>query len=281
MLDSQAKATRELFLTIQDELDHRGEDLREGLSFLDMKNDTLLSYMIDVCNIILRRLKGESIENHNSVERCVEYRVILEKIKAIDQKLAYQLNKLITLPEDAVEEDQKINVNNLDINIENVESDENGSEAEESEDARSNSDDEEEESVDEDDGSDEVSSYDANSDENGEDSPKNLKASLKSQGSSKNTTGVYKPPKLRSVAYTEDYKKGDRGRRKDYSDFYQDDDPHDILDNSKAPERDERTRFEEDNYTRLPDENPKKAKRKLRTKEYRRKGSNKHKRRRK
>lgn len=276
MLESHAKAARELFLTIQDELDHREEDLREGLSFLDMKNDTLLSYMIDVCNIILRKLRGESIENHESVERCVEYRVILEKIKAIDQKLAYQLNKLITLPDDAVEEDQRINIDNLDIDIKDIDSDE---AEEDSEGADTNSgDDELSEDAGDDDGSDKISSFDASSDE--EEESHKPQTSLRNKVPAKTSTGIYKPPKLRSVAYTEDYKKGDKGRRKDYSEFYQDEDPRNIMDNSEALGRDERTRFEEDNYTRLPDDNPKKTKRKLRTKEYRKKGPNKHKRRR-
>lgn len=282
-LREQAKNARELFNTIQDELDHREEDLKDGLSFLDMKNDTLLSYMIDVCNIVIRQVRGETIEGHKSVERCVEYRVILEKIKAIDQKLAYQLNKLITLPENANLEDQKIDVRNLDINLDNlnthVEGDGSsddgdhsegveGDEAEDSAESVANVDDSSGES-------DKFSDISENSsgddkDENEDTGPE--KVSRGAQKPNKAASGVYKPPKLRSVAYTEEgsFKKGDKGRRKNYDEFYQDEEPGAYTEPTRN-EDDERTRFEEDNYTRLPDENPKKAKRKLKTKEYRRK----------
>lgn len=281
-LREQAKNARELFNTIQDELDHREEDLKDGLSFLDMKNDTLLSYMIDVCNIVIRQVRGETIEGHKSVERCVEYRVILEKIKAIDQKLAYQLNKLITLPENANLEDQRIDVRNLDINLENLDTHAEGGGSSEAGDH--SGDDEEDE------GGDNTESV-ANADDSSGESDKFSDISENSSGDDKDenediepekprgvqkpnkaASGVYKPPKLRSVAYTEegDFKKGDKGRRKNYDEFYQDDEPGDYTE-PRRNEDDERTRIEEDNYTRLPDENPKKAKRKLKTKEYRRK----------
>lgn len=207
-LQEHAKKARELFNTIQDELEHREEGLKDGLSFLDMKNDTLLSYMIDICNIVIRKVRGETIEGHKSVERCVEYRVILEKIKAIDQKLAYQLNKLITLPENAEPEpNERINVSNLDVDIK-TDSDVSGSEGEDE---------------DEDEGEDEVEVE---------------------------KPGMYKPPKLRSVAYSEE------GKRKKYDDFYGDEEPVE----KNMGEDEERRRFEEENYTRLPDRKKKRPK---------------------
>lgn len=309
-LREQSKKARELFNLIQDELDQREGDIKDGLSFLDLKNDTLLSYMIDVCNIILRKVRGESISGHASVERCVEYRVILEKIKTIDQKLAYQLNKLITLPEDATEEDQRIDINNLDINLDNVESDG------EADTSKGNRDYDDQEDDDDDDESDEFDSELSKDedDEDDEDEEESVRSDLSDENEGKQSrsrpedesdieddseeedrlvqtnkpkkpvqnskksikpVGVYKPPKLRSVAYTEerDYVKGDKGRRRNHDDFYRDDDEvADIRDSARSHQDDAKTRFEEDNYTRLPDENPKKAKRKLKTKEYRKKG---------
>lgn len=278
-LREQANSARELFNTIQDELNHREEDLKDGLSFLDMKNDTLLSYMIDVCNIVIRQVRGETIEGHRSVERCVEYRVILEKIKAIDQKLAYQLNKLITLPENASLEDQRIDVRNLDIDIDNLEacdkdvSSNDGDHPDEfdeieGEDGAENVSDSEGTSGE----SDKFSDISGNSSQVDQDDDGNMEKSppKRPKKFSKEVPGVYKPPKLRSVAYTEEgnFRKGDRGRRKNYDEFYQDEEPGSYTE-PRRNEDDERTRFEEENYTRLPDENPKKAKRKLKTREYR------------
>lgn len=248
-----AKRARDLFQGIHDELNNK-EDFRDGLSFLDMKNDTLLSYMIDLCNIVLKKIRGESIEGHPSVERCIEYRVILEKIKAIDLRLAYQLNKLIAMPENATEEDQKIDINNLDINIESGGDDN----SDEDNDDQINNDEEEDEENDDDEDDDDEEPDDDEDDE-GEDALNESSDDGGVQERDSKPVGVYKPPKLRSVAYNDG--KESQARRKDYSDFYRDDDGDDMIDQSHPREDKEKTRFEEDNYTRVRD-NPKKTKRK-------------------
>lgn len=283
-----------LFQAIQEELESRDTDLKDGLSFLDLKNDTLLSYMIDVCNIVLHKVRGERIEGNHSVKRCVEYRVTFEKIKAIDQKLAYQLNKLITLPDNAEGGSGGIDVNNLDINVDGL-----GTDAEDDDDGKSSGGDDDEDDDDDDEegdadlspGDDENDDSEANSDIEDTDTDEDDKIVQKRKPPTKelpkklvkgnnklgdNKSGIYRPPKLRSVAYTEenDFKRGDKGRRKNYDDFYQDEDPTDIVEESRVKADDERVQFEEDNYTRLPEDNPKKAKRKLKTKEYRKKGKN-------
>lgn len=242
----QAKRARDLLQALQDELAEI-DDIKDGLSFLDLKNDTLLSYMIDLCNIILRKIRSEQIEGHSSVERCVLYRVILEKIKAIDQRLAYQLNKLITMPDDATEEGHRLDVRNLDIELSG--SDEDSAEGQES---NNNDDDNEDDEADESEGSD----GDDSEGEEGSDDAMETSAPPK-------PSGVYKPPKLRSIAYLDDKDKSTR--RKNYNDFYQEDGEGDIVDESRRDRDDERTRYEEEHYTRLPD-SPKRAKRKLKGK---------------
>lgn len=86
-------------------------DLKDGLSFLDMKNDTMLSYLIDISNIVLNKCRGQSIEGARSVERICEYRLVLEKSKSIDQKLKYQLNRLLT----ARETNERMNLEEFDL----------------------------------------------------------------------------------------------------------------------------------------------------------------------
>lgn len=86
-------------------------DLKDGLSFLDMKNDTFMSYMIDLVNICETKARGEKIEGHQSVERVCESRLILEKSKPIDQKLSYQLNRLLT----ARDTTERMNVDDFDF----------------------------------------------------------------------------------------------------------------------------------------------------------------------
>ncbi|XP_043284486.1 neuroguidin isoform X2 [Venturia canescens] len=67
----------------------------KGLSFLEMKYHMLLSYLINLTYVVLRKCSGERIEGDPSIDRLVEIRTVLEKIRPIDQKLKYQIDKLV------------------------------------------------------------------------------------------------------------------------------------------------------------------------------------------
>jgi U3 small nucleolar ribonucleoprotein protein LCP5 len=41
------------------------------------------------------KLNGQSIQNHPVVEHLIELRIVLEKLKPLEQKLKYQIDKLI------------------------------------------------------------------------------------------------------------------------------------------------------------------------------------------
>ncbi|XP_018326855.1 neuroguidin [Agrilus planipennis] len=67
----------------------------QGLSFLEMKYHTLLSYLINLTFIVLRKCSGENIEGDPCIDRLIELRTVLEKIRPIDHKLKYQIDKLV------------------------------------------------------------------------------------------------------------------------------------------------------------------------------------------
>ncbi|XP_077302714.1 neuroguidin [Arctopsyche grandis] len=67
----------------------------KGLSFLEMKYHMLLSYLINLTYIVLRKCSGERIEADPAIDRLVEIRTVLEKIRPIDSKLKYQIDKLV------------------------------------------------------------------------------------------------------------------------------------------------------------------------------------------
>ncbi|XP_063240165.1 neuroguidin [Bacillus rossius redtenbacheri] len=74
----------------------RGEiSTEKGLSFLEMKYHMLLSYLINLTYVVLRKCSGEKIEGDPAIDRLVEIRTVLEKIRPIDQKLKYQIGKLV------------------------------------------------------------------------------------------------------------------------------------------------------------------------------------------
>ncbi|KAK5645746.1 hypothetical protein RI129_004210 [Pyrocoelia pectoralis] len=67
----------------------------QGLSFLEMKYHMLLSYLINLTYVVLRKCSGEKIEGDPCIDRLVEIRTVLEKIRPIDRKLKYQIDKLV------------------------------------------------------------------------------------------------------------------------------------------------------------------------------------------
>ncbi|XP_063963899.1 neuroguidin-like, partial [Lytechinus pictus] len=67
----------------------------KGVSFLEVKHHLLLSYIMDLTYIMLQKVKGRSINGDPAVLRLAENRTVLEKMRPIDQKLTYQIDKLI------------------------------------------------------------------------------------------------------------------------------------------------------------------------------------------
>jgi len=72
-------------------------DTSKGVSFLDVKNHELLSYLINMTHLMHRKASGLSIQDSPDVDRLVEIRVVLEKMRPTEQKLKYQIDKLVRL----------------------------------------------------------------------------------------------------------------------------------------------------------------------------------------
>ncbi|XP_049831286.1 neuroguidin-A [Schistocerca gregaria] len=74
----------------------RGEmSTDKGLSFLEMKYHMLLSYLINLTYVVLRKCSGRKIDGDPAIDRLVEIRTVLEKIRPIGHKLKYQIDKLV------------------------------------------------------------------------------------------------------------------------------------------------------------------------------------------
>jgi len=69
----------------------------EGISFLDAKNQILLSYMTQMSYYILLKSLGVPVRNHPIVERLVELRLIFEKMRPVESKLKHQIDKLLQI----------------------------------------------------------------------------------------------------------------------------------------------------------------------------------------
>ncbi|XP_069909971.1 neuroguidin isoform X2 [Oryctolagus cuniculus] len=67
----------------------------KGLSFLEVKDQLLLMYLMDLSHLLLDKASGGSLQGHAAVLRLVEIRTVLEKLRPLDQKLKYQIDKLV------------------------------------------------------------------------------------------------------------------------------------------------------------------------------------------
>eukprot|EP00897_Mesotaenium_endlicherianum_P005543 jgi/Mesen1/5016/ME000025S04418 len=67
----------------------------EGLSYLEAKHLLLLTYCSSIVFYLLLRAEGRSVRDHPVITRLVELRLLLEKIRPIDKKLQYQIEKLL------------------------------------------------------------------------------------------------------------------------------------------------------------------------------------------
>jgi U3 small nucleolar ribonucleoprotein protein LCP5 len=66
-----------------------------GISLLEVKVHLLLSSLINVTQLMLMKTEGQSINGCPPLLRLVEIRTVLEKLRPLDQKLRYQIDKLI------------------------------------------------------------------------------------------------------------------------------------------------------------------------------------------
>merc|ERR1719315_622448 len=76
-----------------------GPDTSQGISFLDLKNGLLLEYNTNLTYLMLKKTRGESIEEEKAVERLCYLRTVMEKIRPIEHKLKYQIDKCVKIAE--------------------------------------------------------------------------------------------------------------------------------------------------------------------------------------
>ncbi|KAG2224073.1 hypothetical protein INT45_004954 [Circinella minor] len=75
---------------------HDGEiKTSKGVSFLEVKYQLMVQYITELAFYVHLKLSGKQIENHPVVDSLVELRVILDKMKPIENKLKYQIDKLV------------------------------------------------------------------------------------------------------------------------------------------------------------------------------------------
>lgn len=101
VLDANKKLSNSLIPSIKGHIQNEKFDAKkDSLDFLDAKNSILLSYMIDLTQL-LRLKSSESNENKTQIEECLgrlrEMKIILERVRPLEKKMRYQLDKLLSM----------------------------------------------------------------------------------------------------------------------------------------------------------------------------------------
>lgn len=90
-----AKIDSSLQRVIESHINSKEFKPEQGLDFLDCKNSVLLSYLIDLTYWLRCQLAGETVPD-DCLHRLIEMRTILDKVRVLDKKLRYQIDKLLT-----------------------------------------------------------------------------------------------------------------------------------------------------------------------------------------
>ena len=90
------------FSDLVEEHNEKHDVKKHNFDFMDVKNTLYLSYLIDLVRYIqFKNSPGNDEEDElkNCISRLNEMRVVLDKIRPMEKKLSYQLQKLLTVAE--------------------------------------------------------------------------------------------------------------------------------------------------------------------------------------
>jgi hypothetical protein len=97
--ETSKKISSSLLPSIENHVQNEKFDKKDGLDFLDAKNSIMLSYMIDLT--LLLKLKACKNKDTKQIEECLgrlrEMKIVLEKVRPLEKKMRYQLDKLLAL----------------------------------------------------------------------------------------------------------------------------------------------------------------------------------------
>ncbi|ORX69524.1 hypothetical protein DL89DRAFT_267721 [Linderina pennispora] len=94
-MTTNADQVRELVDKLKERVESGELATGNGISFLEVKHHTLLSYISGLAQFSLMKLHGQQINGHKVVRDLVEDRTVLEKMKPLEQRLKYQIDKLL------------------------------------------------------------------------------------------------------------------------------------------------------------------------------------------
>lgn len=92
-------------------------EMKYGISYLDGKNNIMLTYLTNLIFYSLLKTNGESIKNHDAIKKLVYCKTLLERSKVIDLKLKTQIDRLLKLGEKDIKEYEENQTEEKKINL--------------------------------------------------------------------------------------------------------------------------------------------------------------------
>ena len=92
------KEVRAQLLPVRERVKSGSLPTASGVSYLEVKLQLLLSYCTNVAFYLLLKAEGRAVKNHPVIEQLVELRTLMEKMRPLDAKLKYQMDKLLRTP---------------------------------------------------------------------------------------------------------------------------------------------------------------------------------------
>uniref|UniRef100_A0A8D9BE72 Neuroguidin n=2 Tax=Cacopsylla melanoneura TaxID=428564 RepID=A0A8D9BE72_9HEMI len=96
-INSACKEANTSLDSLVKKVDQQEVNVRNGISILDVKYQSKLMYLTNIAYLVMKRLHGQQISRDEAIERLVELRTVLERIRPLEQKLKYHIDKYIKI----------------------------------------------------------------------------------------------------------------------------------------------------------------------------------------
>jgi len=70
-------------------------ETKHGMSYLDMKYHLQLAYCKLLSFYMLLKLEGKDVSGHPVIQKLIHVKLLLERLRPLDQKLQYQVEKQV------------------------------------------------------------------------------------------------------------------------------------------------------------------------------------------
>merc|ERR1739838_1171498 len=92
---------------------------KKGMPLLSTKNECMGHYLTDLISLAQSQLNGKKVEDSDLINRLIEQRVTMERIRPLEDKMKYRIDKLTALAQGNVKTNDPIN---LRPDVDNLES---------------------------------------------------------------------------------------------------------------------------------------------------------------